>query len=502
MNLSSLTGFFHPSARDWALEARVLRWMTLCWLLIGLMVLFSASYYLGVVQSNDGLFFFRRQLLWTVMGLVGFSCAVNFPLQHFLRITPIAFLVLLVLIFATHLPGIGVGVDEASRWIAVGPIRVQPSELMKPFLILQAALIFGRWHQLPPRDRLTWLGLFAVTLLGILVQPNLSTAALCGISLWLIALAAGISYFSLGFTALSGVGLAAVSISMVAYQRKRVLCFLDPFSEENRRDCAFQLIQSLLSIGSGGVWGEGFGLSQAKLARLPIPHTDFIFSVFAEEWGLIGAGVLLLWLAVYSLLALRVSFKTQHPVHRLVAIGAMVVLIGQALINIGVATGALPTTGLPLPFFSYGGSSIIASLLIAGLLIRVARESRGAEVVPFAPNLKLPVWDRSVPGLPALQNDRPLSPVPSPGTSSGLQHPSRRPQRHVRPLSMRQSTAGRKRPPPPGKIKKRPLLLPFRRRNQSQSSHNSRQSEAERRARQMRQRSNRSRRRPGGPQSR
>ena len=140
-------------------------------------------------------------------------------------------------------------------------------------------------------------------------------------------------------------------------------------------------MQSLLAVGSGGTWGTGFGLSQQKLFYLPEQQTDFIFAVFAEEFGFVGGLLLLLLLVVYATLALLVAFNTRNPVHRLVAIGAMVLMVGQSLLNIGVATGALPTTGLPFPLVSYGGNSILASLFIAALLIRVARESTGAEVV-------------------------------------------------------------------------------------------------------------------------
>jgi cell division protein FtsW len=157
------------------------------------------------------------------------------------------------------------------------------------------------------------------------------------------------------------------------------MSFLNPWADAMHD--GYQLIQSLLAVGSGGIWGSGFGLSQQKLFYLPIQDTDFIFAVFAEEFGFTGSLLLLLMLLVYATLALIVAIKARNAVHRLVAIGAMVLMVGQSLLHIGVATGALPTTGLPLPLVSYGGNSMIASLLIAGLLIRVARESSEAEVV-------------------------------------------------------------------------------------------------------------------------
>jgi len=180
-------------------------------------------------------------------------------------------------------------------------------------------------------------------------------------------------------TTLDGGLLAVIKIKNKDYQKRRVMSFLNPWADP--MGDGYQLVQSLLAVGSGGIWGTGFGLSQQKLFYLPIQYTDFIFAVFAEEFGFIGSLLLLLLLMVYATIALIVALKAWNPVHRLVAIGAMILMIGQSLLNIGVATGVLPTTGLPLPLVSYGGNSMIASLLVAGLLIRVARESTEAEIV-------------------------------------------------------------------------------------------------------------------------
>jgi cell division protein FtsW len=165
---------------------------------------------------------------------------------------------------------------------------------------------------------------------------------------------------------------------------RRITSFLNPWADP--KGDGYQLIQSLLAIGSGGSWGSGFGFSQQKLFYLPIQYTDFIFAVFAEEFGFVGCVVLLLLITIYASLALIVAFKCSHPIKRLIAIGVMIVLGGQSLLNIGVATGALPTTGLPFPMFSYGGSSVIGSIIMASLLIRVARESNEAQVISLPQN--------------------------------------------------------------------------------------------------------------------
>ncbi|AFZ22879.1 bacterial cell division membrane protein [Cylindrospermum stagnale PCC 7417] len=384
MKLRRLIPFFDDSVASWALEARLLRWLTLIWLFAGLIVLFSASYAIADARHHDGLYYFKRQILWVLASFILFNIIVNLPLRKILGISHWFLMVFLILIFVTLIPGLGKKAFDAARWIAIGPIPIQPSELIKPFLVLQSARLFGQWERLSWGVRLAWLGVFGLVLLGILAQPNLSTTALCGMTIWLIALAAGLPYKYLGGTAVGGVLLALLSISIKEYQRKRVMSFLNPWADATGD--GYQLVQSLLAVGSGRTWGAGFGLSQQKLFYLPIQDTDFIFAVFAEEFGFVGSTLLLILLGLFATLGLIVALKAKNPVHRLVAIGVTTVMVGQSLLHIGVATGSLPTTGLPLPMFSYGGNSMIASLVAAGLLIRVARESSEAEVVPLRSN--------------------------------------------------------------------------------------------------------------------
>ncbi|TRU73425.1 MAG: FtsW/RodA/SpoVE family cell cycle protein [Microcystis viridis Mv_BB_P_19951000_S69] len=371
---------FDPDVKNWSAEARLLRWMTFLWLLVGLVVLFSASYALADSRFDNGLYYFIRQLIWLWIGLIGFNFLVRLPIENLLKIAPWMILLVLGLILMTLIPGLGANINGATRWIKIGPILLQPSEFMKPFLVLQGAAVFGGWPRLNVNQRLTWIAIFGLILAGILLQPNLSTTALCGITLWLIALASGLPLSYMTSTALLGVTMAVVSVTFREYQRKRILSFLDPWQDP--RGDGYQLVQSLLAIGSGGTTGSGYGLSQQKLFYLPFPDTDFIFAVFGEEFGFIGGILLLVMLFLYATLALIVAVKCRHRIKKLVAIGAMVILIGQSLLNIGVATGSLPTTGLPFPLFSYGGSSSLASLFLAALLIRVAREENDPDPVP------------------------------------------------------------------------------------------------------------------------
>ncbi|MEM9213761.1 MAG: FtsW/RodA/SpoVE family cell cycle protein [Cyanobacteria bacterium P01_F01_bin.150] len=373
---------FDPSVRTWSRDARVLRWLTFLWLAIGLVMLFSASYAESVSIYGNGLYYFKTQLIWIFLGLAGFNSIVHLPLRSVLLLSKLVVVVGIGLILATLVPGLGVEINGASRWLYIGSLGLQPSELIKPFLVLQAASLFGNWSRLTVAQRWLWLGLFSLIIVLILLQPNLSTAALCGVVIWCIALASGLAMKYISSAALSGFGLALISVSLQAYQRRRLLSFWDPWRLADGD--GYQLVQSLLAIGSGGIWGRGLGLSQQKLFYLPIQYTDFIFSVFAEEFGLIGSIVLLLLLAVYATFGLRVAVRSKLPIHQLIAIGVVTLLVGQSLLNIGVATGALPTTGLPFPFISYGGSSMLSSLMSAGLLVRVARENSESAVLPMS----------------------------------------------------------------------------------------------------------------------
>ncbi|NJN73744.1 MAG: FtsW/RodA/SpoVE family cell cycle protein [Limnothrix sp. RL_2_0] len=371
--------FLDSEVKHWAFEARLLRWLTFLWLCIGLVAMFSASYPVADLMQKDGLFYVKRQIVWILVGLFCFNVVVRSPLKSLCKVSGWLLMFAWFLIILTIIPGIGTEVLGATRWIALGPVKVQPSEFAKPFLILQAAQVFGRWRKLRWDARFGWLCVFAGILGCILIQPNLSTTALCAMTIWFIAVAAGLPWINLGSTAVVGLMTAIVSISAHEYQRRRLMFFLDPFIDA--RGQGYQLVQSLLAIGSGGGWGVGFGLSQQKLFYLPIQHTDFIFAVFAEEFGFIGCFSFLLLLLFYASVGTYVALRSQNLIKRLVAMGATFALIGQSLLNIGVTTGVLPTTGLPLPLFSYGGSSVISSLICAALLVRVARESKEAQVV-------------------------------------------------------------------------------------------------------------------------
>ena len=364
--------------RQWPAEARLMLAMVALWSGVGLLVLASASWWVADREMGDGAFYLKRQLVWMLASWSLLWLALRTSLRRWFHLAPIGLLIGLLLVAATLV--MGSTVNGASRWLVIGPIQLQPSELVKPFVVLQGASLFAHWKRSGIDQKLLWLVVFAGLILLILKQPNLSTASLTGLLLWLLALASGLSLRLLAGAAGGGLLVAGASIALNSYQRDRVISFLDPWRDA--RGDGYQLVQSLMAIGSGGVLGEGFGLSTQKLQYLPIQSTDFIFAVFAEEFGYVGSVVLLLFLLLFGYVGLRIAFSCRSNVQRLVAIGGTSLLVGQSILNIAVASGAMPTTGLPLPLISYGGNSLMASLLVCGLIIRCSLESGGLAAPP------------------------------------------------------------------------------------------------------------------------
>ena len=355
----------------WPAETRLLLGLVITWSVFGLLVLTSASWWISERELGDALYTIKRQVIWMIAGWGLFLMVIRAPMRRWLRLAAPALLIGTGLVALTLV--MGTTVNGASRWLVLGPIQLQPTELIKPFVVLQGAMLFSHWRRLGLEQRVLWLAIFAGLILLILKQPNLSTAALTGLLLWLTALASGLPLHWLVGTAGLGFTAGTVSILVNSYQRMRVTSFLDPWQDPQGH--GYQLVQSLLAIGSGGISGSGYGLSTQKLMYLPIQTTDFIFAVYAEEFGFIGSVTLLLFLSVFALLGLRVALRARGNQLRLVAIGCTTLLVGQSILNIAVASGAMPTTGLPLPLVSYGGNSLLASLFTAGLLVRCSLET-------------------------------------------------------------------------------------------------------------------------------
>ena len=357
----------------WPFEGKLLFILLSFWCIFGLLILGSASWWVANKEMSDWAYFIKRQLAWYLPGLTIFCIILNTNIRDILKLSKPIFYFLILLTLATIF--FGITINGSTRWLVFGPIKIQPSEIIKPFCILEAANLFAHWNLVNKDKKIISLVSFSVLILLIMKQPNLSTAGLIGILFWVIAVCGDVKINSLLSVAVVGATSAFLSVINNQYQMVRITSFINPWRDPEGN--GYQLIQSLLAIGSGGLFGQGFGLSMQKLQYLPIQHTDFIFAIYAEEFGFIGSIFLLGFLVIFCYLSLRIAIKCRNNYTKLVAIGCATLLIGQSLIHIAVTTGSMPTTGLPLPFVSYGGNSLIASLFIAGLLLRCSLESTG-----------------------------------------------------------------------------------------------------------------------------
>ena len=355
----------------WPKEGRLIMCLIVFWSISGIFILGSASWWVATREMGEGAYYIKRQLIWLIASWSIFLVAININIKSWLRLSGPFLCIAMALIASTSF--FGSTVNGSTRWLIIGPIQIQPSELIKPFIILQSAKLFGQWERINMDKKIFWLTIFASIIVLIVKQPNLSTAALIGILVWMIALASGIKFKYLFKTAISGFFIGSISIFFNSYQLSRVMSFINPWKDP--QGSGYQLIQSLYAIGSGGLFGEGYGLSMQKLQYLPYRSTDFIFAVYAEEFGFFGSILLLLFLFVVAYLTLKISLNCRNNYSKLISIGSGTILVGQSIMHIAVSSGAMPTTGLPFPLISYGGNSLISSLLISALLVRSSIES-------------------------------------------------------------------------------------------------------------------------------
>jgi rod shape determining protein RodA len=312
-----------------------------------------------------------RQLSWVGVGLVGLIVVVSVDYRNLVRFAPALYVVGLGLLLSVFV--LGRTVSGARRWIHLGPLTVQPSEMFKLIFVITLAwaLTSGRGERLSRGALIGTFVLLGVPFLLVVRQPDLGTA-LCLIPvLGAILVGLGVRLKVLGGLILAGVALMPLGwFVLKPYQRDRLLVYLDPFRDP--LGTAYNVIQAKIAIGSGQLLGKGVGgATQSRLAFLPERHTDFIFAVFAEMWGFLGCLVLIVAYALLVLRGFEIAAGTREAKGRILALGVTTVFASQILINIGMVTGLLPIVGIPLPLMSYGGSSMVVSLTALGLLLSI-----------------------------------------------------------------------------------------------------------------------------------
>ncbi len=342
---------------------------------VGMVMLYSTTGILSQEKFGDSLFYVKRQGIAVAIGLLGMLIVTRLSPESLRKYSPYCFFAALVLLLLPLLPGIGITSGGAQRWIGYGSLRFQPGEMVKLLFVVFLAGYFarheGKLHTFSQGVAVPFLLLIVLAFL-FLLQPDFgSTAMLCIVGL-VMAMAAGVR---LRYLVVSG-GVAAVGMAFLVwtspYRLARVMSFLEPGKDASGK--GYQLLQSLIAVGTGEWTGVGLGASQQKLFFLPAAHTDFIFAVIAEELGFLGGVGLICLFLLFLWRGLAIATQvTEDTFLFSLAIGLTMLIVLPALLNIGVVTGMLPTKGMVLPLVSYGGTSMISCLLTIGVLLSLAR---------------------------------------------------------------------------------------------------------------------------------
>ncbi len=354
---------------------------TVVLLLLGLLMTFSASFVASTAQTGNPFGIFSKQLLWSLLGLPLAAAAALMDYRIWRRLATPLLALSLVAAAVVVIPGVGVLVGGARRWIDLGPVRFQPTELLKLTVpLFLSAVLAGRWARLRGGDLralvIPALPLVVVVSALVMLEPDLETAGLIACVAGVVLVAAGLP----GRIITAAVGLlavlAAVGVAVSDYRRGRVLAWLQPTADPG--NFGYQALQGYLALGSGGWTGAGLGQGRGKWLYIPNAHTDYIFAIIGEELGLVGAMTVLGLFVVLAVAGVRTARGAPDPFGRLLATGVTGWLLLQATVNIGSVVGLLPVTGVTLPLVSFGGSSLVFTLLGLGILASIARQARPA----------------------------------------------------------------------------------------------------------------------------
>jgi cell division protein FtsW len=362
-----------PGARDTALLLGAVALLSV----VGLAAVLAASGVAAAAQGGSVFGTFLRQCVWVALGLAAAVVASRLPMRFWRRTRGLLLAATVVLLFAVFVPGPAELAGGATRWVGYGPIQVQPSELAKFALVVYAADLCARRRAEGRASRLVGPLLVVYAVLGglVLLQPDMGTAIVLFCIVLAVLLGAGVRARVVGGLLLLGAAGGAVVALVAPYRRARLLSFVNPFAHAS--GSGYQVVQSLVAVAAGGVAGTGLGRSPAVWGYLPNAHTDFVYAVLAAGLGVVGGVVVLGAFAVLGVAGLRIAGRAPDEFSRLLACGVTCWLMSEAVINIGGVLGVLPVTGIPLPFVSFGGSSLVVAFVGVGVLVRVARDARG-----------------------------------------------------------------------------------------------------------------------------
>jgi len=343
-------------------------------LVVSVLMVFSASFFKAEQERLDRYYYLKRQLMWAGAGLAAMFLTSQIQYWHWRRVARPLLLVTVLLLVVVLIPGVGIKVQGSRRWLGVGSMSFQPSEAAKLVLIMFWAAYYSRrtdqvrrfWPVLLP-----FLGITGLVAGLVHEQPDLGTAVtLAAISVVMLFLA-GARLGHLFLMGMAGAPMLAWLIYSKPERMRRILAFLNP--EADPAESGYHIIQSLYALGSGHLFGVGYGASRQKFYYLPEEHTDFIFSIIGEELGFLGAGLVLVLFAIIGWRGYRVAASAPDTFGALMAAGLTSSILLQTIINIGVVTGTLPITGIPLPLVSYGGSSLVFTMAGIGILLNLSK---------------------------------------------------------------------------------------------------------------------------------
>ena len=340
---------------------------------IGLVMLFSASSPTAYQQTHDAMYYLKRQITWLVVALGAAYFAYRVDYHKLKQVAPLLLLLSIISLVLVLVPHVGLLINGARRWLGAGSLSIQPSEFAKLSLVLYLAAMLSTRG-----ERITSLvkGLFplcvpmVIMVMLIMKEPDMGTASLLAMVAFALFFAAGARWEHLALITISTAPIIALTVLASPYKRARILAFMNPWKDP--QNTGFHIVQSLLALGSGGLFGVGLGASRGKFF-LPEQYTDFIFSVLGEELGLIGAISVVFLFLILAYRGIRIALGAPDRFGFFLALGCTALIVIQAFINIGVVTSSWPVTGVPLPFISFGGSSLVVCLVAVALIINVGR---------------------------------------------------------------------------------------------------------------------------------
>lgn len=360
----------------------VLLFTVIILLFIGIIALSSASSYYSLKYYNNSVYLLTKQIIFGIFGVILMLIISKINYNKYLNVGYLGYLIGIFLMLAVFIPGLGKTINGASRWLNLGIFTFQPSEVMKILLIIaiSAYMIKNSTKTVSVKDY--FIPACMILLVGIIMyfQSHMSGAMIMFFLGGILIIASGIKLKAVIVIPFIIISLALIVFFLFSepYRLKRVTSFFNP--ESNMMDSNWQPVQSLYAIGSGGVFGRGLGQSLQKYSWLPEAQNDFVFSVFAEEFGFVGCIIVISLYAFFIIKGFVLALNCNNKFGRLLTVGIISMFAFQAIINIAVVTSSMPTTGMPLPFFSSGGTSLVINLVAVGIMLNVSRNNTKQEV--------------------------------------------------------------------------------------------------------------------------